>query len=95
MLKKECHEANFRRQYSVNRRELIPISRLPQSAIPRIWITRTLLKAAAWVPPPIKALTPPQSSYVANVSGTDRSGKSKGEDGQHGDNGNHFGQVKK
>ena len=51
---------------------------------------RTLLKAAAWVPPAIVALTLPRSSYAANVSGTNRSGTS----GDKGNNGNHFGQLK-
>ncbi len=59
---------------------------------------RTLLKAAAWVPPAIIALTLPRSSYAANVSGTDKSGKAKdngGDNGSQGNNGNHFGQHKK
>ena len=64
---------------------------------------RTLLKAAAWVPPAIVALSLPRSSYAANVSGTDRSGKSKDnrdndnhrDNDDRGNNGNHFGQLKK
>lgn len=52
---------------------------------------RMLLKAVAWAPPAIIALTLPRSSYAANVSGTDNSARSK----DNGNNGNHYGQLKK